>query len=70
MGHGDQTAKTSWQWNQTSNHSSLGLQAAVINLVIELKSHSVDIRSSRYHQNSFAHASGTEIDVAYISLLD
>lgn len=70
MGHGDQTAKASWRWNQTSNHSSLELEAVVINVVIELRSHSVNVVLSRYHQNSFAHASGTEIDVTYISLLD
>lgn len=69
MGHDDQTAKASWPWNQTSNHSSLKVKTVIINLVIGLKGQLIDIISSRYHHNSFAHAFGTEIDVSNISLL-
>lgn len=69
MGHGDQTAKASWRKNQTSNHSSLEVKAVILKLVIGLGSHWVDRISSRYHHNSFSHASLTEIDLTYISLL-
>lgn len=66
MGHCDQVAKASWQWNLDFKVLQTRGERCTC---CKLESNWVDIISGRYHHGPFLSASGTEIDVTHISML-